>query len=105
MYEYRATVDRIVDGDTVDFIVQLGFNISVKIRARFAGVDTPERGHPDWSVASSLCRELLVDKALANDRNDMSIIIRTSKTGKYGRWIVHIDGVTDKLAERWPYKK
>jgi hypothetical protein len=29
--------------------------------------------------------------------------IRTTKTGKYGRWLVDIEGVTDKLAEIWPY--
>ena len=46
MYEYKATVDRVVDGDTVDFIVDLGFSVQMKIRGRFAGVDTPERGTP-----------------------------------------------------------
>ena len=31
------------------------------------------------------------------------IVIKTEKTGKYGRWIVHIQGVTDELAKIWPY--
>jgi hypothetical protein len=31
------------------------------------------------------------------------VVIRTSKTGKYGRWLVEIDGVNDRLAEIWPY--
>ena len=30
-------------------------------------------------------------------------LIKTEKTGKYGRWIVHIQGVTDELAAIWPY--
>ena len=59
MYEYKATVDRVVDGDTVDFIVDLGFSVKIKIRGRFAGVDTPERGHRDFLTATQKCRKLL----------------------------------------------
>ena len=59
MYEYNAKVDRVVDGDTVDFIVDLGFNINIKIRTRLIGVDTPERGHPDWKKATETCARLL----------------------------------------------
>ena len=50
MYEYKATVDRVVDGDTVDFIVDLGFSVKIKIRTRLAGVDTPERGQKDFPI-------------------------------------------------------
>ena len=100
MYEYRAKVDRVIDGDTVDFIVDLGFNIKIKIRGRFKGVDTPERGHPDWHRATNTCADLLLQAV--ND-GDGYITIRTEKTGKYGRWIVEIEGVTNKLSEKWPY--
>ena len=48
MYEYRAKLKRVVDGDTVDFVVDLGFHVHTTIRTRLLGVDTPERGHPDW---------------------------------------------------------
>jgi hypothetical protein len=34
---------------------------------------------------------------------ELWVKIRTQKTGKYGRWLVEIDGVTDVLAEVWPY--
>jgi micrococcal nuclease len=111
MYEYRAKVDRVIDGDTVDFIVDLGFNVTIKIRGRFAGVDTPERGHPDWSKATAKCRELLRSVAKISYEVNISVTpdeivtIKTEKTGKYGRWIVEIPGVTDKLAEIWPYKR
>ena len=101
MYEYRATVNRVVDGDTVDLIVDLGFNIKIKIRGRLEGVDTPERGHPDWSHATDVCKNLL-QKAQANNDSEY-LIVTTTKTGKYGRWIVRIEGVTDELAKRWPY--
>ena len=102
MYEYKAIVDRVVDGDTVDFIVDLGFSVQMKIRGRLAGVDTPERGHQDFKLATNKCRELL-DKSVASFPYEGKVIIKTNKTGKYGRWIVEIQGVTDELARIWPY--
>ena len=100
MYEYRAKVDRVIDGDTVDFIIDLGFHIKTKIRGRLDGVDTPERGHSDWHLATAACEQLLAELEF----EDEYITIHTKTTGKYGRWIVRIPGVTDKLAERWPYE-
>ena len=41
-YVYRAKARRIVDGDTVDMDVDLGFFVSVRIRFRLKGIDTPE---------------------------------------------------------------
>ncbi len=99
MYKYRAKVDRVIDGDTVDFIVDLGFNIKIKIRGRFKGVNTPERGHPDWYHATNACADLLLEVVDV----DGYLTIHTEKTGKYGRWIVEIEGVTNKLSEKWPY--
>ena len=107
MYEYRARVKRVVDGDTVDFVVDLGFNIHTTIRTRLLGVDTPERGHNDWNKATSTCIELLqsVGSPSTAPVEGTQVTIRTSKTGKYGRWLVEIDGVTDELAKIWPYPK
>ncbi len=43
MYEYRATIIKIVDGDTVDVDIDLGFNVVLRDeRVRIAGIDTPE---------------------------------------------------------------
>jgi micrococcal nuclease len=109
MYEYNARVKRVVDGDTVDFVVDLGFNIHTTIRTRLIGVDTPERGHEDWKKATETCARLL--SSVADIRNESIghpehwVKIRTEKTGKYGRWLVEIDGVTDELAKIWPYKR
>ena len=109
MYEYRARVKRIVDGDTIDFVVDLGFKISVEIRTRLIGVNTPERGHEDWHKATSKCRNLLRCSADIKFENEPDeewwVVIKTEKTGKYGRWLVEIDGVTDELAKIWPYEE
>ena len=104
MYEYKAKVTRVVDGDTVDFEVDLGFHIKADIRGRLKGVDTPERGHADFLYATKECSKLLRSAGTLTDSNELYVIIKTKKTGKYGRWIVEIDGVTDKLSEKWPYE-
>ena len=114
MFEYNAKVKKIVDGDTADFEVDLGFNVYITIRGRFKGVDTPERGHKDWVKATQKCSDLLRAEAIrlhgdirgmTPDVEELWVVIKTEKTGKYGRWLVEIDGVTDELAKIWPYEK
>ena len=51
-------------------------------------------------MATDMCKDLL-EKAKGGDKGE--ITIKTSKTGKYGRWIVEIKNVTDELAKIWPY--
>ena len=100
MHTYRAKVKRVVDGDTVDFDVDLGFHISISIRTRLLGVDTPERGHQDFAKATNILIDLL------NEQKDEEgyVIIETQKTGKYGRWLVDIPGVNASIAKVWPYE-
>ena len=42
MYEYNCEVKRVVDGDTVDVVIDLGFDIHYSSRVRLYGIDTPE---------------------------------------------------------------
>ena len=42
MYEYKAIVRRVVDGDTMDVTLDLGFDILYNNRIRLVGIDTPE---------------------------------------------------------------
>tara|TARA_R110000824_G_scaffold240865_1_gene429470 strand:- start:824 stop:1135 length:312 start_codon:yes stop_codon:yes gene_type:complete len=100
VHRYRAKTNRVVDGDTVDFEVDLGFHISINIRTRLLGVNTPERGRKDFSRATVMLKDLLSD---ASD-DEGYILIKTEKTGKYGRWLVSIDGVNEVLSEVWPYE-
>ena len=100
MYEYKAKVERVVDGDTADFTVDLGFHIFIKIRGRLIGVNTPERGCEDWDKATAMFKELL-------DSKGESLIIKTKKdkTEKYGRWLIEIDGVNSEISKLWPWKE
>lgn len=45
-YFYRVTVDRVLDGDTLDAVFDLGFNITNKVRVRLMGYDAPETWRP-----------------------------------------------------------
>ena len=99
MYNYKAKVKRVVDGDTVDLEIYLGFKIKTDVRCRLVGVDTPERGHQSFHEASKLLEDLLDD---TKDEEGF-IEIETHKTGKYGRWLVDIPSVNHAMAARWPY--
>lgn len=98
MYEYKAKVDRVIDGDTVDFIVDLGFHVNIKIRCRLERVNTPEKGQSDWAYATETLSKLLAEKG-------EYVTIKTKKTEKYGRWLVDIDGVNDILSAKWPWEE
>ena len=63
MYEYGCTVTRVVDGDTVDVILDLGFSILHKCRVRLYGIDTPESRtrNKDEKIRGKLASKFLQD--------------------------------------------
>jgi endonuclease YncB( thermonuclease family) len=86
MYEYGCKVTRVVDGDTVDCILDLGFSILHKCRVRLFGIDTPESRtrDKDEKVRGKLAAKFLKD-AIDNGKK---VILRTKlkdSKGKYGR--------------------
>jgi len=91
MYEYRAKVIKVYDGDTITVELDLGFKIKKEEKIRLAGINTPEvRGEERESglISRDRLRELIMDK---------DIIIRTykDKKGKYGRYIGDITYVDE----------
>ena len=42
LYHYKAKVDRVVDGDTIDVTLDLGFDLHMQARIRFVGINAPE---------------------------------------------------------------
>jgi endonuclease YncB( thermonuclease family) len=71
------------------------------MRCRLLGVDTPERGQTDYDTATVMLETLLIEQQ--DDEGFIDIITRG--TGKYGRWLVEVEGVNNILAETWPYDK
>ena len=86
MYEYNCTVTRVVDGDTIDVILDLGFSVLHKCRVRLYGIDTPESRTKDKDEKA---RGKLAAKYLEDSINNGTEIILRSKLkdskGKYGR--------------------
>ena len=103
MYEYRVKqVLRVVDGDTIDVDIDLGFDISFTSRVRLAGIDTPESRTTDKreKVLGLEVKQRL--KELLSKSS--SLVIKTEKpdsTEKYGRilgWLF-IDGAEKSINE------
>ena len=91
-YIYRIkSVHRVVDGDTIDASIDLGFDISLEKRIRLAGVDTPESRTTDLKEkAMGLESKEWLKKKLEGAKD---IIIKTElpdSTEKYGRIIGHL---------------
>ena len=89
MYEYKVkSVDHIVDGDTLDVTVDLGFNITHKIRVRLIGINTPESRTKDLEekargLASKKRFTEIINECMVKD----TLLVHTQKKGKYGRYL------------------
>jgi len=91
MYEYKIkSVDRIVDGDTIDVTIDLGFDILHKTRVRLWGINTPETRTRDLEekkrgyAASERLTELLDDVSTVHGDE---LLLKTKEKGKYGRYL------------------
>lgn len=103
MYEYRVKkVTNVVDGDTIDVDIDLGFSVSFSQRLRLAGIDTPESRTTNK-----------IEKALGLESKDYlktklkdakEVVVKTEKpdsSEKYGRILgwVYVDGSTKSINE------
>tara|TARA_B100000902_G_scaffold355085_1_gene367754 strand:- start:498 stop:857 length:360 start_codon:yes stop_codon:yes gene_type:complete len=82
MYTYKAKCTRVVDGDTIDANIDLGFDITIHKRIRLAGIDSPESRTRDLEekkrgLASKDRLIELIDKG--------DLILESREVGKYGR--------------------
>ena len=96
MYEYYVKeVSSVVDGDTIDIIIDLGFDVLISSRMRLAGIDAPESRTSDKvEKALGLEAKEYLKKSLKDAKD---IVIKTEKmdsTEKYGRILgwVYING-------------
>jgi len=104
MYEYFVkNVTSVVDGDTIDVVIDLGFDIMFASRVRLAGIDTPESRTTDKAekVLGLESKEYL--KKYLKDAK--SVIIKTEKmdsSEKYGRILgwVYVNGDTVSLNDK-----
>ena len=82
MYTYKAKLDRVVDGDTVDANIDLGFDITIHKRIRLAGIDSPESRTRDLEEKQ---RGLASKDRLIDLLKDGKFTLESKEVGKYGR--------------------
>lgn len=92
LYEYRAELEQVVDGDTYDFRVDLGFHVSKQIRVRMLGINT----HETYGVKkdSEEYKQGIKEKHFVEEwfaaADDIFIETEKDEQGKYGRWLARV---------------
>jgi len=91
MYEYRAKVLSVQDGDTVTLDIDLGLSVHVHERCRLYGINAPET-HGVRKDSEEYKRGMEAAEFLRNMIEGKEVLIRThkDKKGKYGRYLVEI---------------
>jgi micrococcal nuclease len=101
MFEYYVKeVTKVVDGDTIDVVIDLGFDISFTSRVRLAGIDTPESRTKDLAekALGLESKKYLADRI----KSAKNVVIRTEKINsseKFGRilgWL-YLDGQSNSI--------
>ena len=81
VYTFKAKVVNVVDGDTIDCEIDLGFRISIKQRIRLARIDTPERKQDGFQAAKDYLHQRILGK---------QIILKISSRSKWGYYLGEI---------------
>ena len=82
MYTYNIKLDRVVDGDTIDANINLGFDITIHKRIRLTGIDTPESRTRDLAEKAKGLEAKARNKELLEAGN---FKLKSFGTGKFGR--------------------
>lgn len=80
-YIYKAKCLNVVDGDTIDCVIDLGFKMTTTQRVRLINIDAPEEGSPGYDAAT----EYLVKQLLSQH-----IYVQTSKDDDFGRYLAKV---------------
>lgn len=102
-YQYAATAVRVVDGDTIDVILDFGFSLKQKMRLRLAHINTPELRSKDEEERekAQAAKQFVMDKVFSatgdpDDPGSVPLIVKTLKTraGKerqtFGRYVAEV---------------
>jgi len=90
MYEYKCKVKRVVDGDTMDVILDLGFDVHHAVRVRLAGIDTPEsRTRDKDEKARGKLSKAFLKESIKGKKIVLKTKIKDAK-GKFGRVIAEV---------------
>jgi len=91
IFVYRARLLRVIDGDTCDLVIDLGFHLHATLRFRLLGIDTPELNSKDITERE---RAVAATQALASmltqGGGDWPLLVRTQKADSFGRWLADV---------------
>jgi len=87
MYKYNAYVKKVLDGDTCDVNIDLGFDIHINQRLRFFAIDCPESRTRDKEEKK---HGLMAKEYTKNAIEGKDILIETNEKGKFGRYLATI---------------
>ncbi len=95
LYTYKATVEKVVDGDTLRVVVDLGFNTRTRQYLRLRGIDCPEIDTPEGKLAADFVKKALtwslpVRQAGVARGTCPGIVITSSRSDKYDRYLADI---------------
>ncbi len=109
MWEYRARLEEVVDGDTIDLKLDLGFDTYKIIRVRLKGVDTAEIfgvERDSDGYERGMKQKRFVEEFLEADGDWPITFVSMEREGKFGRWLgdMEVDGelLTEALINEWP---
>lgn len=91
MYTYKAKVNKIVDGDTVNLTIDLGFRMTMTANCRLAGINAPEMSTKEGQLAKVYLSSLL--------EIGSTYVIESANLDKYGRPVVKIGEINQKMVE------
>ena len=90
-YVYKAVCTNVVDGDTIDCVIDVGFHLTTTQRLRLIGIDTPEHDEPGYREATEFTASCILGR---------EIYIETYKTDAFGRYLADVYFYDEKGNER-----
>lgn len=91
VYARSAVVDRVIDGDTFDVTIDLGFDLSMKARVRLHGVDTPEK------FGKTKEGGMAVKAYVAGLLTGESVTLYIHGKDSFGRWLAKVEVANSKV--------
>lgn len=82
MYEYKGIVTKVVDGDTLQISVDVGFRLRIDERFRILGINAPDRGEEGYKESKEFLEELILNK---------EVIVKTYKADGFRRWLAYVE--------------
>ena len=80
LYTFQAICTNVVDGDTIDILLDLGFKTTAERRVRLLNVDTPERGQENYKEATDFTKTCVEGKRY----------VQTCKSDVFGRYLANV---------------